>query len=81
MKTFPEKSCNSLAGRHRPLGTPNTQRQYIPQIVAVAEKHGSPVNSKKEGGIIKNNFQNASSLALPLLAAALVSQPASVFAR
>jgi hypothetical protein len=77
---FPEKSCISLAGRHRSLGTPNTQRHYVEKIVVVARKPDHPVKSKEKGGF-KTNFQNASSLALPLLAVALVSQPASVLAR
>ncbi|KAL4513784.1 hypothetical protein Ndes2526B_g03530 [Nannochloris sp. 'desiccata'] len=74
-----EKSCISLAGRHGPLGTSNAQRRHNTRIVPFTRKRDHHVNSNEEG-VFKINYPNVSSLALPLLAVAFVSQPAAALA-
>jgi hypothetical protein len=75
-----QKSCISLAGRHRPVGMPNAQSQRNTRQVALSGKRDHYVNSNEEG-FFKTNFPNASSVALPLIAVALLSRPAAAIAR
>ena len=77
---FPEKSCISLKGRQRPLGTEKSHSRNNGRAVAAVERRNHRVNSN-ENGILKTNLQNASSVVFTILAAALVSQPTSVLAR